>query len=315
VGTLRAFHVERDSLLLKLGALRVNRRLGRGLDSLLGVPPGEPGISPRAATPVEVELDRIRPNPSQPRRTFEPEGLEELRDSIRLHGILQPILVRRVEDGYELIAGERRWRAARMAGLERVPAVVRDEVEDRAMLELALVENVQRRDLDALERARGYRQMIDDLGLTQEQVADRVGLKRATVANHLRLLDLPPEAQEALRQGLVTMGHARALLALQDRGSLLALVQRVAREGLSVRQVEAAVRARLSSSQAARSGAAAPEKQAPWEREIEGRMRAHLGSRVRIRNRPGYKGKIVIDYHDRADLDRLIELLAPRAEI
>jgi ParB family chromosome partitioning protein len=277
---------------------------------------------------AEISILEIRPNPHQPRETFDPEGLEELRDSIRRHGVLQPVVVRAAGEGYELIAGERRWRAARLAGLERIPALIKGEVSDEVMLELALVENVQRRDLDAIEKARGYRNMMEQLGLTQEQVAEKVGLKRATVANHLRLLDLPEDLQGALVRGLITMGHARALLALEGSEAQAAMLGTIVREGLSVRQVEARVRAAVAppssgEARAAGSEAAAAEapgapeaaQELPWVTDLQRRMQIHLGTKVQLQNREGYKGKIVIDYYGREDLERLLEILAPREEI
>lgn len=309
------------------------RRLGRGLGSLLGSTTAAAGQEPVDAAPeqaegqgaprapLEIELDRIRPNRVQPREVFDPEGLDELRDSIREHGVLQPIVVRPLDDGYELVSGERRWRAARMAGLTAIPAVVR-QVADGEMLVLAMVENVQRRDLDPIERARGYKELTE-LGLNQEQVAARVGLKRSTVANHMRLLELPEEARQAVSRGLISMGHARALLGLTSSVSILELVQRTVREGLSVRQVEESVRAR-SASPGKRSPTPAADTAAqartatdvpPWQRELQERMLHHLGCKVEIRNQPGYRGKIVIDYDDRGDLDRLSEILAPRPKV
>ncbi len=279
--------------------------------------------APRAPD-VDIAVLEIRPNPHQPRDTFDPEGLEELRDSIRNHGVLQPVVVRRAAEGYELIAGERRWRAARLAGLERVPAVIRDEVSDGDMLELALVENVQRRDLDALEKARGYQRLMERLDLTQDQVAQKVGLKRATVANHLRLLDLPEDLQGALTRGLITMGHARALLGLDGQEAQAALLGVIVREGLSVRQTEARVRGASSAESVTPadsdpSGVASgtteavnEEPMAPWVSDLQRRMQIHLGTKVQLQNREGFKGKIVIDYYGREDLERLIALLAPQ---
>jgi ParB family chromosome partitioning protein len=302
------------------------RRLGRGLGSLLGattgseqeVAPAEP--RPPEAARSEIELDRIQPNRQQPREVFDPEGLEELSASIREHGVLQPIVVRQVADGYELVSGERRWRSARMAGLKTIPAVVR-EVADDEMLVLAMVENVQRRDLDPIERARGYRDLIA-LGLTQEQVAAKIGLKRSTVANHVRLLELPEEARQAVSRGLISMGHARALLGLAGSVGILELVQRTVREGLSVRQIEESVRSRSGGvkrpAAKASEGESAPQKAVdvpPWQRELQERMLHHLGCKVEIRNQAGYRGKIVIDYDDRGDLDRLSEILAPRPKV
>ena len=304
----------------------MERRLGRGLDSLLGGSQpvreaDESGGAPRPAAdtpppvagPLELPLASLRPNAAQPREVFAPDRLEELSASIRRHGVMQPVTVRRSGDGYEIISGERRWRAARMAGLESIPVVVREGVDDGAMLELALVENLQREDLDPIERAQGFRDMVDRFGLTQEEVAERVGFKRSTVANHLRLLDLPEKARDALAAGVIQMGHARALLPLGNERRVLALVARIVREGLSVRQVEALVR---EATQPGEAGGIAPKRrQEAWALELERRMTERLGSRTRIENRTGYRGRVVIDYHDREELDRLIERLSPREEL
>lgn len=322
-------------------------RLGKGLGALLsGGPleaPGQGGPAPQAAEErdqgasgvpgaddesapaiLEVELSRIQPNPDQPRRTFDPGALEELRNSIQNHGLLQPVVLRRVEGGFELIAGERRWRAARLAGLERVPAVVRQGVDEGGMLELALVENVQRQDLDPIERARGYGQMVERLGLTQDQVAQRVGLKRATVANHIRLLDLPTTVQEAVAQGRLSMGHARAILGLDaPDADKIGLATTVASRDLSVRETERVVRERNQLRRgtprpgAGGSGAKAPvsRSQEPWIRDAEDRMRRALGTKVRLDNRAGYRGQIVVDYYSREDLERLLIQLAPKPEL
>lgn len=288
------------------------RRLGRGLGSLLGAE------SPQETSQgvQEIPLDQIRANAQQPRQVFEVGAHEELTQSIRQHGVLQAIVVRRVGTGYELIAGERRTRAARAAGLTAIPAVVRDDVSDTQMLELALVENVQRQDLDPIERARGYRQMAEQLGLTQEQVADRVGLKRATVANHIRLLELPDLAQQAIQSGLMSMGHARALLGLTDPERIPAVVGQIVREGLSVRDVEALVRSETKpTSTAGDRGVLTPAGSAPWIGELEQRMQDHLGTKVTLRNQPGFRGQIMIEYFHRSDLDRLCQILAPKPQV
>ena len=291
----------------------MERRLGRGLGSLLGQVEAEAEEkAPRAQH--ELPVDRIRPNPFQPRETFDAEGLEELQDSIRQHGLLQPIVVRPHGEGFELIAGERRLRAVKALGMAAIAAVVRTDFDDERMLEVALVENVQRRDLDALEKARGYARMMRDLRLTQEQVAEKVGLKRASVANHLRLLDLPAKAQEALARGLISMGHARALLPLKDERAVLGLVERISREGLSVRHVESVVRSPDTVQSSSATGATTKDElkpQAPWVVEIQRRLREGLAAKVSIQNRPGYKGQIVIEYSGQDDLNRLIERLAP----
>ena len=271
-----------------------------------------------------ISVARIRPNPYQPRKEFDAEGLEELRASIQSHGLLQPIVVRPAADGFELIAGERRWRAARMAGLDVIRAVVRDQVSDRDMLELALVENVQRRSLNPIEKANGYDTMMRELALTQEQVADKVGLKRSSVANHLRLLTLPKIAQDAVSQGRVSMGHARALVGLPNEALVAQLLEQIQKEDLSVRQVEAIVR-----DSAPGRGTAEPigtpghpseaamdlVPQAPWIADLEERLRLSLGTRVQIRNGREYRGQIVIDYYGREDLDRLVPLLAPEQQL
>jgi ParB family chromosome partitioning protein len=286
----------------------MEKRLGRGLGSLLG----EPAAS---NAPAELELDRIRPNPFQPRSTMDPAGLEELSASIRNHGILQPIVVRAASGGggFELISGERRWRAAKMAGLGRIPAVVRPNVSDAEMLELALVENLQRRDLNPIDRARGFESMMTTLRITQEEVAAKVGLKRATVANHIRLLDLPEKIQDALAKGLISMGHARAMLGLLDSAAMLALLDQTVRKDLSVREVEQLVRA------AARevAGAGPPPPSLPplasaWIDELQRRIQDRLGTKVTVQNSDGYEGRIIIEYYSREDLDRLCEVLAPR---
>ena len=302
----------------------MEKRLGRGLGSLLGSgAAAEPEQEAARSGEGELELSliEIRPNPHQPREVFDTEGLEELRDSIRNHGVLQPVVVRRAADGYELVAGERRWRAARLAGLQAIPARIREDVTDEDMLELALVENVQRRDLDALEKARGYRRMMDRLSLTQAQVAEKVGLKRATVTNHLRLLELGQEAQEALTAGLISMGHARALLSETDPERAQATLESIVRDGLSVRATEARVRGEEPSKgptekKKGDGDAGAVEAQVePWVSDLQRRMQIHLGTRVQLQNKEGFKGRIVIEFYGREDLDRLITLLAPEEEL
>jgi ParB family chromosome partitioning protein len=246
---------------------------------------------------------------------FDSDALEELRDSIRAHGVLQPIVVRRVSDGFELIAGERRWRAARLAGLERIPAVVRTDVSDAAMLELALVENVQRRDLNPLERAQGFRQMMSTLVLTQEEVADKVGLRRSTVSNHIRLLGLSDKVQELVGRGLVSMGHARALLGITHPDEQLRLAQQVAVNDLSVRDVERIVQTKKAPSKPSVSSISPPDEipAPPWAQDMERRIGERLGTRVGIRlTGPGPRGQIVVDFYDRASLERVHALLAPK---
>jgi len=251
----------------------------------------------------------VRPNPYQPRKTFAPEALTELQDSIAQHGVLQPVILRSTADGYELIAGERRWRASQALGKKTIPAVIRDGVSDQAMLELALVENLQRADLDPLEKARGFQQLVDQ-GLTQDEVAREVGLQRSTVANFLRLLELSETVQKVVSQGMITMGHARALLGLPDRRRQDELCALTVRRGLTVRDVETRVRELQGRSSEPVKTQVPPKP--PWVRDMEARMRTHLGTKVQVKNREGYQGEIVVEYHGREDLERVYALLAPK---
>ena len=272
--------------------------LGRGLAALI------PQRAPQSSGSIEIALDRIPETPRQPRTTMDPAALETLAASIREHGVIQPILVTETLDGYQLVAGERRVRAARLAGLERIPAVVR-QLADREQLELALVENLQREDLDALEAARAYQALIDDFGFTQDRLAERVGRARSTVANTLRLLELHPAIQSAVASGTITEGHGRAI------GGLPAEVQEkilgsVVEQDLSVRQTEELVR-RLREP---RVVAAAPSTRAsdPDLERVEEDLRRALGTKVRLaRSRRG--GRIVIEYYSDEELGRLYERL------
>lgn len=288
----------------------MERRLGRGLGALLGQEPSSAEPVPNTHSLPRADL---RPNPWQPRRTFDPQALEELASSLKAHGFLQPIVVRRAGGAYEVVSGERRLRAAKLAGINDVPVVIRD-VSDRDMLELALVENVQRQDLDAIERAQGFQALMDSLQMTQEQVSAKVGLKRSTVANHLRLLELPDTVQDAIRSGLLSMGHARAMLGMPDRAQCLKLMERTVREGLSVREVERVVQ---SSSKPSKVATAATEARAPapWVNTLEERLKLRFGTKVSVQSSPAYRGQITIQFFGRVDLDRICELLAPKDEL
>jgi len=286
----------------------MERRLGRGLGALLSA---EPRLAvPTAPEPrAEISLAKIRPNPYQPRKTFSPEALSELQNSIAQHGVLQPVIVRSTTGGYELIAGERRWKASQALGRQTIPAIVREGVSDQAMLELALVENLQRSDLDPIEKARGFQQLVDQ-GLTQDEVAREVGLQRSTVANFMRLLELSESVQMVVCQGLISMGHARALLGLTDRRRQDELCALAVRRGLTVRDVEMRVRELQGRGSERAKPLSAPPP--PWVSEMEARIRTHLGTRVQVRNGEGYRGEIVLEYHGREDLERLYALLAPK---
>ena len=272
--------------------------LGRGLSSLIPQRhPGQPGV-------VDIPTGRIRPNPYQPRRTWDEEELAALTASVLEHGIIQPILVTEIVDGYQLVAGERRLRAAVAAGIERIPAVVR-QLADREQLELALVENLQRSDLHPIESALAYRQLIDEFGLSQDEVAERVGRARSTVANTLRLLDLAPSIRQAIVDGRLTEGHGRALGGLtpelQDR-----VLDSVLSQELSVRQTEELVRRMREPRPVASTRPERPSD--PDLERVEEDLRRSLGTKVRLaRSRKG--GRIVIEYYSDEELGRLYERL------
>lgn len=274
--------------------------LGRGLDALLPADRPDHGFG-------SVPLDAIRPNPNQPRRRFADDTLESLAASIKEVGVLQPVVVDRSEpDGYVLVVGERRWRAARLAGLAEIPAVIRESAEDSRGLVQALIENVQREDLRPLEEAAGYRQLLEDFGLTHEEVAKRIGKSRSTVSNMLRLLQLPAQVQGLLDRGEITNGHARALVGVEDAAYAVHIAERAAAEGWSVRQVETAVRARSGDAPARRSKTADVRPAAIIE--LENRLADRLGARVTIA--PAKRGgKIVVRYRKVDDLERIYRTL------
>ena len=271
--------------------------LGRGLGALI------PQTSPAGAAPVEIPISRIRGNPYQPRQRVEQHALESLAASIAIHGVLQPVLVTEVLDGYQLVAGERRVRAAQMAGLDRVPAIVR-QMAQRDQLAVALVENVQRADLNAIEEAHAYRQLADEFGLTQEEIAVRVGRARSTIANTLRLLDLEGPVQQALAEGNIAEGHARALAGASPAGQRQ-LVEAVIARDLSVRQTEELVR-RLRD-RPATDARPASDPNTEMER-LEEDLRRALGTKVLLaRSRKG--GRIVIEYYSDEEFSRLFDRL------
>jgi ParB family chromosome partitioning protein len=281
--------------------VRPNRALGRGLAALIGDIAAEsaPGAGVQDQL-LAVPIERVRPNPEQPRARFAPGALQELAASIRQHGILQPMIVRRdPAGGYVLIAGERRLRAAMAAGLTAVPVVVRGaELGAREQLELALIENLQRADLDPIEAAEGYSKLVREHGLSQEQVATKVGKDRATVANALRLLKLPEPGRRALIEGAITAGHARALLGLDDPGRFAQALATVVARTLSVRATEALVRSLL-----------APRKPTSPDRTVERLARdltRALATKVSVSRNAKGAGKIVVHFHDAAELDRLL---------
>lgn len=280
--------------------------LGRGLASL--IPAASPGVSEAGSATGrarEVDIDSVRPNPDQPRRTFDPDELRDLSASIREHGVIQPILVVEEDDGYTLIAGERRLRAASQAGLTSIPAIIRT-ANDQDRLSLALVENIQRANLNAIDEALAYRRLVDEFGLTQDDVARRVGRSRPAIANSLRILDAAAEVQEAVRNGLISAGHARALVGVGGHAAQTTLLASVVARSLSVRQTEglaASAREHIDRPPPTRTRGVDPDMQ-----HMEARMREALGTKVTIA--PGRKGgRITITWYDDDDLGRLVDTL------
>lgn len=281
------------------------RGLGRGLSSLI------PGGAPAQEAPTTVAVADIHPNPTQPRQDFDAEALQELAESIAAQGIIQPLVVRPAESGYELIAGERRWRAAQIAGLTEVPVVVR-QATDTEMLQLALVENIQREDLSAIERAFAYQRLIDDFGLTQEELAHATGRSRPTIANTLRLLRLPTEVQARIRSGHLTEGHGRALLQLASDAERQLAAMRIESRGLSVREAEKLVQRMSDHKPAAAPPKPAPERASsgdPFLADLENALRTVLGTDVEITPTRAGRGSIRIRYYDADDLERITRMI------
>lgn len=281
----------------------MNRKaLGRGLGALLAsdrtIELPEPG---------ELEIDSIVPGPMQPRTDFDHESLGHLAESIKSHGVVQPVLVRRVGDHYELVAGERRWRAAKLAGLQRIPAVVKD-IADKDLLEVALIENVQREDLNPIEEAQAYSKLIETVGLTQEALAERIGRDRSYITNYLRLLKLPEDIQQLVKQKRISTGHARTLLGLQHVDLQRAIARQIISGDLSVRATEDIVRKKTERAATQRRAPAAATVD-PNVRAAESKLRRALGTQVRILEDGTGAGKLEISYFNRQDLDRLYTLI------
>lgn len=278
--------------------------LGKGLSALI---PDAP--EPRAGV-LEVDIDRLTPNPYQPRLQIDETRLEELARSIKTNGVIQPILVRRAENGYHIIAGERRWRAAQRAGLLRVPVVVRDVTaeDDEKVLEIALIENIQREDLNAIEEATAYRRLADEFHLTQDAIAAAVGKDRSTVANMVRLLKLPDEVQHEVSSGRLSMGHARALLALDGDNAQRQLGRDIIARGLSVRETEALVKKALEAPNTSERRTPEPPQTDANTRQAEETLKLQLGTAVRIVRR-GTKGRIEIDFTSEDELIRIYDAI------
>lgn len=276
--------------------------LGKGLGLLVGEADAETaGMRPDSILPIED----VHPNKGQPRKSFKPEELAELTDSVRQHGVLQPLLVRKKGTGYEIVAGERRYQAAKAAGLTEVPVIVRD-ISDEDVFELALIENLQRSDLTPLEEARGYRQLLDEKGLTQEELAKVLSKSRSTITNTLRLLDLPAEVQELVEDGRLTAGHARAILAVPGEENRIALAEKVVKEHLSVRQTESlAPLFSVSQTEEPHRRAAQPQ----YFKRAARQIRLALDTNVKVKNVRG-KNKVEIEFSSEEELGRIVDLLA-----
>jgi ParB family chromosome partitioning protein len=281
------------------------KRLGRGLDGLLPAPAS--GTTPR--TPSSARIEQLHPNRKQPRRRFDDEALDELAQSIREHGLLEPILVRRRDEGgYEIIAGERRWRAAQRAGVLELPIYVR-ELTDAVAFEAALVENLQREDLNPIETARAFQRLIDEYGHTQDQVADRVGKNRATVANSLRLLKLPSEVLDLVEEGQLSEGHGRAILTAQDPALMSKLARLVVAQKLSVRETERRARALVQGEAGKPADAAKKPEKSANVKDLERRLTHSLGTPVSVEEKGGGKGHLAIEYTSHEELDRILAVL------
>jgi ParB family chromosome partitioning protein len=294
--------------------------LGRGLSALLtddkasaNKQAGTTSIANQAGVVIYIPLTNIEVNPFQPRSTFEEESLQELADSVRIHGVIQPITVRKIEGNkYQLIAGERRLRASRLAQKEEIPAYVR-AASDQESIEIALIENIQREDLNPLEIAINYKRLMDECDLTQDKLAERLSKNRSTVTNFIRLLKLPPDIQAALRDGRITMGHAKALLAIDHLPTLLSAFQETVSKSLSVRQTEELVRSVNDSTVKTPSARETAIKQSSesdiFLRKLVDKVSSSLGTRVNIIRTKEGKGEIAIKFYNDTDLERLVELL------
>jgi ParB family chromosome partitioning protein len=271
------------------------KRLGRGLEFLISDSVGE------AEALLNLQIEDLHPNPFQPRMEIDEDAEKELAESIKLHGILQPIVVRKAKAGYEIVAGERRWRASKRIGLKEVPCVLRKAGDDQ-MLELALIENIQRKDLDPVEKAKGFKEMIGRASITQEEVALRIGISRAAVANFLRLLDLPKEILDSVSRGTISFGHAKAIMALEDAEDQRRMMHRILSAGLSVRESEKEARKSASKKKARRTSRHAQIT------ELERNLMEKLGTKVVIKT-SGKKGKIIIEFYSNEDFERIAEMI------
>ena len=288
--------------------------LGKGINALIPEYPEANPANEQNRQIVQLDVDEIEPNSYQARADFDDEKLDELMRSILEKGVIEPILVNRMGQNYQIIAGERRWRATKKAGFETIPAIIHEIDSQQELMELSLIENIQREDLNPIEEAEGYRALMDKCFLTQEQVAQKVGKERPTVANLMRLLNLPLEIQTHLRRGGLQMGHARALLGLDDDDDRLELANRAVDDKLTVREVEKAVNTRRSGRDKNRRSSSNERARDPHIVDFEERLQHRFGTAVAIRRNHARRGRIEVEFYDDGDLERILELLLDDGE-
>ncbi|MBT4503020.1 MAG: ParB/RepB/Spo0J family partition protein [Gemmatimonadetes bacterium] len=288
--------------------------LGKGINALIPEYPDSSAPGEDTRQVVQINVDEIEPNPFQARMDFDDEHIDELMRSIQEKGVIQPIAVNRVGQTYQIIAGERRWRASKKGGFETIPALVYEIDSQQELMELSLIENVQREDLNPVEEAEGYRSLITKCFLTQDEVAQKVGKNRSTIANLVRLLNLPHEIQDFLRKGQLQMGHSRALLGLEEDDDRLELARRAVAEKMTAREVEKAVNARRAGRDKTRRAPAKEEGADPHILDFEERLQHRFGTAVNIRRSPAKKGRIEVEFYDDTDLERILELLLDEGE-
>lgn len=282
----------------------MKKGLGKGLGALLNT---EEAVDSTLDQSFELKISQIEPNKSQPRTEFDPEKLEVLADSIKKYGVLQPIVVKKLENGfYKIIAGERRWRASKLAGLKKIPVVIRD-YDDQETMEIALIENLQREDLNPFEEARGYRELMDLFGMTQEQVAQKVGKSRSAVANSIRLLSLCDEIKDLVLKKELTVGHVRALLGTDDEGVQLMVARKIVADGLNVRQTEVLIKSLLQPKKEKKKNPV-DEELRRYLTTLEKKLSNSLGTKVTIQNKKN-RGKIEIEYYNNDDFERIMNII------
>ena len=299
----------------------VKRVLGRGLASLIPIEPDDEPMAPEARPEaayqevIEVDAGSIRPNPFQPRRDFNEDEIKELAASIEKQGLLQPVLVRQKEnDGFEIISGERRFRALKLLGREKIPCIIKKQLSDREMMEMALVENIQREDLNEIDKAEAYNKLIIEFDYTHEQLSERLGKNRTTITNTLRLRTLPEEIQQMVRTNALTSGHARALLSLSDEAQQLKMARSIIQDQLSVRAVETRVQSDVGNKKPRKSRADAGKVVDPIIADAISKLQYRLGTAVGLKTDAGMRGRLEIEFYSESDLTRIFDILLPRSE-